>query len=182
MPKIFTAFSVAGILFLCQLTISHALDVFVLIDGVQGEEMDPLHPGWIRVQNVTWGHGEAPPGSAVKVQFERFVITKVNDSTSALLAQAAATGQPFKDVKLEMVKTVEGSKKVVVNRIKLVGARVAHYQASAHGGGQIPADSISFSFDKITWINFKLDNLSRQLPGSAGCFDLKANTACPPTF
>ena len=155
----------------------------MFIDGVQGEVTDPAHPGWSSVRTASWGHGEAPPGSVVKVQFGRLTITKVNDSTSAVLAQAAATGKPFREVKLEMVKNITADTKVVMNRVKLTGARVTNFQTSAQGEGNVPpADSISFSFDAISWINFKVDNLGRQAPGSAGCFDLKANVACTPSF
>lgn len=180
MTQRFTSLFTAGLLLLCQASVSHALDIFLFIDGVQGEVTEPAHPGWSMVQTASWGHGEAPPGSAVKVQFGRFAITKQHDSISALLAQAAASGTPFKEVKLEMVKNFGGTK-VAVSRIKLAGARVANYQTSGHGGGEA-TDSINFSFDRITWINFKLDASFRQLPGSAGCFDLKANAACPPIF
>lgn len=180
MRKLFTVLSAAGLLLLHEASVSHALDLFVFIEGIQGEVTEPAHPGWSVIQSAAWGHGEAPPGSAVKVQFGRFAITKQHDSISAILAQAAAMGTPFKEVKLEMVKNFGGTK-VAVSRIKLAGARVANYQTSGHGGEEA-TDSISFSFDRITWINFKLDASFRQLPGSAGCFDLKANAACPPIF
>lgn len=181
MRKLFTVLSTAGLLLLCQASVSHALEIFVFIDGVQGEVTEPAHPGWSVVQSATWGHSEAPPGSVVKVQFGRLAVTKVNDSTSAALALAGATGQPFKEVKLEMLTNVGGTK-VVTNRLKLAGARIVGYQTSGHDGGSPPIDNISFSFDSITWINFKLDSAGRQSPGSAGCYNLKANTTCTPSF
>lgn len=182
MPKLLTALSTAGFLLLFQASVSHALEIFMLIDGIQGEVTETAHPGWSVVKSASWGHGEAPTGSVVKVQFQRLAIIKLNDPTSAVLAQAAATGKAFKEVKLEMLKNV-GDTKVVMNRVKLIGARVTNCQTSAQGEGSIPpTDSISFSFDTINWINFKKDSSGHQAPGSAGCFDLKANAACTTRF
>ena len=63
---------------------------------------------------------------------------------------AAATGQAFSEIKLEPLKNL-GATKVLMNRVKLVGARVANDQTSEQEGrGDLPTDSISFRFDAIS--------------------------------
>ncbi len=179
MPKIIATLFTAGLL-LCQASVSHAVAIFMFIDGVKGESKDNAHKDWTDVQSTNWAHGEAPPGSPVKIQFGRLQITKLNDSISPLLALAAATGLAFKELKLEMIRS--GPVPVVVSRVKLRGARVASYATAVQDGPNAPTDSIGFSFDQITWINFKVDATGQQIPGNAGCFDLKTNTACTPGF
>lgn len=179
MQKIFAILFVSALL-LCQASASHAVDIFMFIDGMKGESTDHAHQDWTDVQLASWGHGEAPPNSPVKFQFGRVQITKLNDSISPLLAQAAVTGLALKDLKLEMIKS--GPVRVVVSRVKLRGVRVTSYATTAQEGAAIPIDSIAFSFDQITWINFKITATGQQLPGNAGCFDLKLNAGCSPSF
>ena len=182
MLKTVTTLFATGLLFLCQVSISHADNLFLLLGGIQGESKDAQHPGWNYLESARWEHGEAPPGSPSKIQFGRVQITKQQDSTSATLALLGATGQALKDFKLEITRPT-GSNPVAVFRMKLTNARVASYAAAAHSGQSGSAtESVSFSFDTITWITFKIDEQGRQTPGSAGCFDLLANKSCTPTF
>lgn len=168
-----------GLLFISQVSMSHADDLFLLLGGIQGESKDAQHPGWNRLESVTWGHGEAPPGSPSKIQFGRVQITKRQDTASATLALLGATGQALKDFKLEITIPVGGTP-VAVFRIKLTNARVASYAAAAHNGPG--TESVSFSFDTITWITLKIDEQGRSTPGSAACFDVVNNKSCGVSF
>lgn len=164
---------------LCQTSMSEA-GILMQIPGVQGESKVPNHTGWIDLESVNWGHGETPPGTPVKIQFARVTGTKHSDSVSATLALFGASGQLIKDVKIEFTSSV-GDSIVVISRIKLTNARLTTYQASAHDSS-LPIESLSFSFDSITWINFKISPQGQQLPGSAACWDLAGNKPCTPTF
>lgn len=168
-----------GLLFICQVSVSHADDLFLFIAGIAGESKDQQHPGWNHLKSISWGHGEAPPGFPSKIQFERVQITKLRDSTSAALALLGATGQPIKDIKLEITKPTGGAP-VVVFRMKLTNARVTSYAVAAQND---PAtESVGFGFDTISWITFKLDELGRPSPGSAACFDVVNNKTCAASF
>lgn len=181
MAKCFTILFTAGLLLLGEASLSHA-DILMWIDGVQGESKDQAHSGWNDVQSANWGHGEPPPGSAIKVQFQRLSVTMKHDPVSALLAQAAAMGTSFREIKLEMT-IPPGPTQIVYSRVKLTGARVTSYQTSASPtSGNPHMDSITFGFDSITWIDFKVDETGRQYPGSSGCFILSKGIACTPTF
>ena len=183
MSKVLTGVFMIGLLLLCQVSVSHAGNIFVLLPGIQGDATEPNHIGWIDVKSVSWGHGEAPPGSPIKIQFGRVSIVKLNDSISASLALLGATGQPIKDVKLEITKVVN-EVPVVVSRMKLSNARVASYATLALSAGNEVNDSIGFSFDTITWINFKVAKVGQQAPapGSAACWDVINNKTCVPQF
>jgi type VI protein secretion system component Hcp len=180
MPRLLTGVFTIGLLFLCQVSVSHAGNIFLLLPGVPGESVEKSHPGWIDVRTVSWGHGEGPIGSLSKAaQFRQVAIVKFNDSTSASLALLGATGQPIKEVKLEITRLL-GTGPVATSRMKLTNARVASYTASVTEGGDT-TEQLTFSFDTITWIHFKFDK-GLQLPGSAACWDVVNNKVCVPQF
>jgi type VI secretion system secreted protein Hcp len=180
MLKTITTLFATGLLSLSQVSMSHADNLFLLIAGIQGESKDAQHPGWNHLESASWGHGEAPPGSPSKIQFGRVQIAKPQDTTSAALAMLGATGQPIKDIKLEITRPGAGGSPVVVFRMKLTNARVTSYAAAAHNG---PAtESVSFSYDTISWITIKLDEQGRPSPGSAACFEVVNNKVCGVSF
>ncbi len=91
-------------------TTSAADTMFLLVPNLQGEtNAPPTHVGWIQAESVTWGHGEAPPGAPVKIQIQRLQVVKRSDSTSPALALLAASGQVSKDIKMEFLRTVQGT-------------------------------------------------------------------------
>ncbi len=160
---------------------SHAaIDLFLLVPNVPGEANDPAHPGWIPVESAAWNHGEAPPGSPVKIQFGRVTITKRNDSTSPLLALLAASGQPIKDVKLDVLTA--GSNRLPLLRMKLTNVRVASYATSVLDSAGFGTDSIAFSFETVTWINFKINAQGQSVAGNSACWDVVNNKSCAPAF
>lgn len=180
MSKLGLNILVVWLLLAGHITASHATDLFLLIPNVPGESTDQAHLGWIDAQSASWSHGEAPPGSPVKIQFGRVTITKRNDSTSATLALLAASGQPIKDVKLE-IQTV-GVNRVPLLRVKLTNVRVASYATAWRENDNPATDSIALSFDTITWINFKITAQGQSVAGSSACWDVVNNKACTPTF
>ena len=171
--------AVVACLVLIQITAGRAA-IYMLIPGIQGESTDKSYSGWIRVESVSWGHGEAPPNSPTKVQFGRVTVVKTGDSNSAALGLLAATGQVMKDVKLEFTASMQDAQ-VATSRIKLTNARLVSYSASANQN-QRPTEQLAFTFDSITWINFKVSNAGQQSPGTAACWDVALNKTCTPTF
>jgi len=156
--------------------------MFMLVDPIKGESADLMHKDWIDLLSAQWGHGEPPPGATRTPQFERLTIAKNHDSTSALFARHAADGKPFRELKLEITVSV-GNVRKPISRVKLTGVRITSYSTAASGNeGIVPADSIAFSFETITWINIRYNSSGDQISGSAACFDLRTNTSCPPSF
>lgn len=153
--------------------------IFVFVPDIQGEVIGPpSHLGWIEAESISWGHGEAPAGAPVKIQFQRLQLVKRNDSTSPALALLAASGKLIKDIKVELLGTSRDSL-IAVARVKLTNARVTSVVTSASQNNR--TDSIGFSFDTITWITFKV-NAQGQQPGGAACWDVVNNRSCAPTF
>lgn len=124
-------------------TSSAAERIFVLVPGIQGEVSGPPpHLGWIEAESATWGHGEAPAGAPVKIQFQRLQLAKRNDSTSPMLALLAASGKLINEIKVEIVQPFQTSN-VVTARVKLTNARVTSVTTSATQNHR--TESIGFS-------------------------------------
>jgi type VI protein secretion system component Hcp len=164
-----------------QAALAHAV-IYIQIPNIQGEVTEPAHLGWTEAQSLSWSHTEAPPGSPVKVQFNRVICTKFMDSVSAALALSAADGHLMKDVKVEIVRSNGSGGVVVTSRMKLTNVRLTAYAVSAQSGPQLPMESLSLAFDTMTWINFKLTPQGQAVPGTAACWDVANNKSCTPIF
>ena len=155
--------------------------IYMLIPNISGETTESTHAGWVELQTLNWGHGEPPPGSAVKVQFNKVNGTKQLDSVSSALALLAANAQPLKEVKVEVVRTAAGTI-TVLYRLKLTNARLVNYAASVQSN-QIGIETFSLEFDTISWISFKTTAAgTTSTPGTAGCWDVVGNKPCAPSF
>jgi type VI protein secretion system component Hcp len=143
---------------------------------MQGDVTESNHVGWIELQSLSFGHGEAPPGAQVKIQFGRVNMTKTMDSVSAALALLAASGQPVSQVRVEITRP-SGSSAPVIFKLKLTGARLTSFASSAQPIHPA-AENLGWSFDSVTWINIKLNLQNQPVPGSSACWELVKNTPC----
>lgn len=164
-------------LLVCQVASAHAA-IFLQIPGMQGEAVEKDHVGWIEVNSLSFGHGEAPPGAPVKVQFARVNVAKRADSLSAALALLAANGQAIPQLKVEILRSISATP-VIMFKMKLTNARVASFSSSAQSDH---TDSIGLSFDTITWISTRIDSAGKPVPGTFACWDLAKNAVCPVNY
>src|SRR5688572_8295283 len=90
-----------------------AVDMFLKIDGIDGESVDIKHVKWIHVLSFSWGISDGsratnPPGklsSARKVQVSDFSIVKFLDKATPKLFHKCCEGDHVADVSLEVVRT-----------------------------------------------------------------------------
>jgi type VI secretion system secreted protein Hcp len=157
-----------------------AADYFLLIDGVAGEGQDAKHKGWIDVMGWSWGetHPASPAhgggGGAGKVQFQDFTFSTRVSKASPALFLACATGQHFKQAKLDARKAGKGQQEFLTWTFSDV--LVSSYQTSGADGDDGPSDAVSLNFSKaqISYRPQKPDG-SLDTPITAG-FDAKTNT------
>ena len=86
-------------------TASAATDLFLKIDGIQGESVDRAHPNEIDVLAWSWGATNssvvrAGGAGAGKASFNDLSITKYVDASSPSLVAAVSTGKSLKTVAL----------------------------------------------------------------------------------
>ncbi len=136
-----------------------AVDMFLKIDGIDGESVDEAHSDWIEVQAITWG----PTGSPVRattavrqrgterkrpgrVKYGDITLKKGYDASSANLVEACANGKHIANLVLEWTTTdTDGSRYM---RIQLQDVTISSYRIDATGGDR-PTESITLNYAEI---------------------------------
>ncbi len=127
-----------------------AVDAFLQIDGVAGESTAAGHGGWIEVSSYAFGAsrgiGSASSGAgAGKVSVHDIHITKTVDRASPMLRQAAASGQRFPRVVLEMRKA--GGDPRAYTTYVLENVLISGFSMSS--GGDRPQESLTLNFTRM---------------------------------
>ena len=130
-----------------------AVDMFIKIEGVDGESQSPGHEGEIDVLAWSWGthhtsrermNGPARYGRTARNG--EMTFTKSMDSTSAPLFSFCSTSQ-FKDV---VILTVERPERPFENYIQIQMHDVHCVAYSVGSGGEdVPTENVTLNFSKI---------------------------------
>ena len=162
-----------------------AEDIFLKLDGIDGESRDIKHRGEIELSSISFGmtnsasHSNATGGAAAgRVSFQEFHFTSKISKASPKLMLACATGQHIKTGTVTVRKA--GTSDLKENN----GAEFLFYKfqtviitsvQDAADTSDVPTESVSFVFGKIQ-VEYKPQNPDGTL-GTAVDFawDLAAN-------
>jgi type VI secretion system secreted protein Hcp len=142
------------------LTLTHAgaaaVDYFLKIDGIKGESVDDKHKDEIDILSFSWGLTNTPAagGGAGKATFKEFTVTKKTDVSSPKMMLACATGQPIPSVKFVVRRNPEPGTPEAPQEfyfITLENVLVSSYSSSGSPAGELPTESLSLNFTKITY-------------------------------
>mgnify|MGYP003576619681 CR=1 FL=1 len=127
-----------------------AVDMFIKIDGIDGESTAHKHKGEIEAFSFSWGltntgHASGGGGGAGKVNVQDLSFIAAVSSASPKLMEACCTGQHIRDVTLTFA-TRETKQEYL--KIKLSDCLISSYQTGA-GGGSVPTDQVSFNFSSV---------------------------------
>ena len=173
---------VAGI-FITTVTITDAyaaVDMFLKIDGVEGESIDSKHKGEIELQSFSFGATQSGTsatgggGGAGKVKIQDLMFTSKIDKASPKLFQACANGEHLKSAIITMRTAGKAQQEFVT--YKLTDVLVRSYQIGG-SSGDLPMEQVSLSFSKI-----EIEYKPIQKDGTLGApirsgWDVKANKA-----
>jgi type VI secretion system secreted protein Hcp len=129
-----------------------AVDMFLKIDGIQGESRDSKHKGEIEILSFSWGVSNSGSGQtgggggAGKVTVHDFSIVKQLDTTSPELLERACRGEHLGSALLTLVRTGSGkSDQQEYLKIKLSDILISGYST---GGSNttLPAEQVTFTF------------------------------------
>jgi type VI secretion system secreted protein Hcp len=128
-----------------------AVDMFLKLDGVDGESVDVKYQKWIEVLSFSWGISDGskatnPPGkspNAKRAQVSDLSITKYLDTSSPKLFEKCCEGEHIGGATLVMRKA--GDKPLEFYKIKLQDVLISSVQNGGAGGG-IATEFVSFSF------------------------------------
>jgi type VI secretion system secreted protein Hcp len=154
-----------------------AVDVFLKIEGIEGESADEKHGNEIDVLSYSWGVSQTGTASygggmgAGKANFGDFnFMMRMNKATPKLMT-ACSTGEHIKGATLSCRKA--GGKQEDYMVYKFYDLLISSYQTSA--SSEEPTESISFNYSKME-MEYKIQDAKGQVK-TAGVYkyDLKKN-------
>jgi type VI secretion system secreted protein Hcp len=165
-----------------------AFDAFIKIKDIDGESTDEQHKDWIEL--ISFNHGvsqqvsttasSAGGASAERASFHEFIFSKQLDIASPALNLACADGTHIDEIIIELCRA--GTDKVKFMEYKLTNCLISAVNVSGGGGkgeGDLPTESISINYGKITWSYAKQDRKGGKVAGNmAAGWDLQKNCKC----
>ena len=136
-----------------------AYDMFLKIEGVDGDSSDSAHGKWIEVVSYSHGISQAPGGSLSgqgaltggKADHQDFCITKRLDSASPTLALKVCSGEAIPEVTFELCRAT-GEKTTFMKYVfkNCIVALVAP-SGAASGEDPLPSEEVTFRYGEINW-------------------------------
>ena len=130
-----------------------AVDMFLKLDGIDGESQDAAHKGEIEIFSFSWGvnqtvavGGGTGGAGAGKASFQDLHFEASLSKATPKLMIACASGQHISDGTLTVRKA--GDSPVEFLKIKIADVFVSSIQ-SAGAQEDVPTDSFSLNFAKI---------------------------------
>lgn len=160
-----------------------AVDMFLKVDGVDGESTDDKHKAEIEVLSYSWGVNQQKSGSASsagnlasgRASFQDFSVVKAIDKASPKLMLACADGTHIKTIRLEICRAA-GDKQPYME-YKFTDVIVTSFRPGGSGHGEaLPLEEVSFAYGKAEWKYTQTKVEGGKAAGNvAGGWDLKAN-------
>lgn len=160
-----------------------AANIFLKLDGIQGESTDANHKDGIQILSGQWGAhqtgGSAPAGGAGagKAQLDDFRLTLEYSRASPALLLAALTGKHIKSG----VLTVSRPEKQGLNYLTytFTDVLISSYATDISPDHPSPVDQISIAFGKIEVKYLPQTPTGKPGPPVTAGFDTKANKTIP---
>ena len=127
-----------------------AVDMFLKLDGVDGESVDIKYQKWIECLSFSWGISDGSKATNVvgkspksgRAQVHDISITKLLDTSSPKLFESCCEGTHIGEATLVMRKA--GEKPLEFYKIKLTDVLISNVSNGAGGG--VASETVSFSF------------------------------------
>ena len=134
-----------------------AVDMFLKIDGVDGESTDDAHDKWIEIQS--YSHGVSQPVSGVsatggrtggRADFSNLSVVKTVDNATCDLTIKCAKGEHIPKVELELCLAT-GDKHTFM-KYTFEDCIVTSVSAGGTQHDEVkPTEQVSFAYGKIKW-------------------------------
>ena len=135
-----------------------AQDIFLCIDGLEGETQDPRYPGCMDVLAWSWGvsnSGSTHVGGgtgAGTANFQDISVTKYVDKSSPDIMLHTANGKVFPKVEIYLHKPcVECKVSEPYYQLKLENILVSSVSTGGSGGEDRITENVSLNFSKVQW-------------------------------
>ena len=132
-----------------------AYDMFLKIDGIEGESQDAKHKGEIQLESFSWGASNASRvstgggGGAGRASFQDFQFTAVTTKASPLLLQSCVSGTHHKTAVLTVRKA--GEIPFDFYKVSLTNVLVSFYKDAEPNSDTAPTDDVGLVFQKLSF-------------------------------
>ena len=129
-----------------------AVDMFLKLDGIDGESVDSKHKGEIEILSFSWGVSSSASAtrggaSAGKVSQNDFSFVKRLDKATPQLLGKVCQGEHLGSGMLTLRKRGENQQEYL--KIELENVVITSYQTGGSGGESEPVEQVSFSFQSV---------------------------------
>ncbi len=129
------------------------VDMFLKIDGVDGESRDSEHKGEIDVLAWSWGLSQSGSthmgggGGSGKVSIQDISVSKFIDKSSPNLMKYCCNGKHFKEALLTVRKA--GEKPLEYVKIKMNDLIISSISTGGSGGEDRLTENVTLNFSKV---------------------------------
>lgn len=121
-------------------------EIYLKIDGIQGESQDANHKGWINVSSFYWGASQPTTshqgGSSGRVEYEDMQVHTLVDKATPAIMRYLSNGKPINKVELAACHASDGQAEYLRITLEEVLITAASYQ----GASQIGKIAINYKF------------------------------------
>ncbi len=140
-----------------------AIDMFIKIDGIQGESTDSKHKNEIEV--LSYNHGVSQmasmtrsstgSGTAERVSHQEFVFSKEMDKSTPVFNKFVCVGDHIPTIHF-YCRRAKGDSPVDFMTYELKDTVITSYSVS--GGSGVPTETISLNYGEIKWTYVETDD------------------------
>jgi hypothetical protein len=161
---------IIGALLAVQPTLSHA-ELFILVDGVQGDVKQGNYAGWHTVQTFTWSYDRSNSTKpfSLNLTFEQQV------ASIASIKQMALSGAPLKRIIVDNAQHFSTTLITPIARLTCDEAAIRTF-ATFSDQTHAPKISLEIGCTKLTWEDFEYQSTGTLLKSAKGTWNLRTNT------
>ena len=138
-----------------------AINLYLKLDGIEGQSKDEAHQGWIDLSSFQFGatgpHTGPAGGDHEQASFSEFTFTKFVDKSSPGLLFETASATPIKDATIDVVKPGTDKSKAFLE-YKLSNVLISSYSTSGGSADDRPTESVSLSYSGVQMQYFPQKN------------------------
>jgi len=128
-----------------------AVDMFLKIEGIDGEATDKKHKGEIDVLSWSWGmsqSGSSGSGETGKVNVQDFSYTKFIDKSTPKIYEKLSSGKHIPTIELSISDKKYSGKQTYL-KYTLTNVLVTSVSTGGSGGEDRPTENITLNFAEI---------------------------------
>jgi len=159
-----------------------ASDIYLKIEGVDGESTDSKHKGWIEIMSFSWGAqndasasaSQAGGHSTGRTNIADFSVMKYADKASPKLFGLCAQGKTSTKATVEVCRAGKDGQEPYM-QYELSDVYITSVQQSGSSAGGLPAESLSLAFTKVLTKYIPMDDQGAKQGNVPFGWDLKTN-------